>query len=127
MPYVVKSILRANEVFANLDAFEPEALLDAISEAETVLDGAEALGLFDVLDEDNAMSLRDFFASVPPALDAAVLAGMRSALSRGVRTQITWQPGYDFELRAWEASEGSHGLLNIHILSPHPLEIVPAD
>ena len=123
----MKSILYANEVFASLDAFEPEALLEVIGDVETVLDGADALGLFDVLDEDNAAFLRDFFASVPPALDAAVLAGMRSALSRGVRTQITWQPGYDFELRAWEASEGSHGLFNVHILSPHPPELAPLD
>jgi hypothetical protein len=126
MPYVVASMLRANEVFANLDAFNPEALLDAISGAETVLEGADALGLFDVLDPDNAAALREFFAQVPPAIDAAVLAGLRSALSRGLRTQITWQPGYDFELRAWEASEGSSGLFNVHILSPHPPEIAPA-
>ncbi len=126
MPYVVASMLRANEVFAQLDGFEPTALLEAISEAGTVLDGADALGLFDVLDAENAAALRTFFARVPPALDAAVLAGMRSALSRGVRTQITWQPGYDFELRAWEASEGSSGLFNIHIISPHPPEIAPS-
>ena len=125
MPYAVKSMLRANEVLANLDSFEPEALLAAISDVETVLDGAEALGLFDVLDPDNATLLREFFALVPPALDAAVLAGIRSALSRGVRTQITWQPGYDFELRAWEASDGSSGLFNVHILSPHPPEMAP--
>ncbi len=125
MPYAVRSMLRVNEVLATLEGFEPEALLAAIAGADTVLDGADALGLFDVLDAENADSLRRFFGSVPASLDAAVLAGIRSALGRGVRIQVTWQPGYDFELRLWEASEGSSGLFNIHVLSPHPPEIVP--
>ena len=125
MPYIVASILRANEVFARVDGFEPDALLAAIDGAPTLLDGAERLELFSVLDADNAEVLREFFTAVPPALDAAILAGLRSALSRGVRVQFSWQPGYEFELRAWERSEGSFGVANFHILSPEPPEVAP--
>lgn len=75
-----------------------------------------------MLEPDQAEELRRFFTQLPRSLDAAVLAGLRSALERGLRTQVTWQPGYDFELRAWEVSEGDAGVLNLHVLSPHPDE-----
>ena len=39
---------------------------------------------------------------------------------------FTWQPGYDFELRAWEVSDGSVGLANFHLVTPHPDETPPA-
>ena len=105
MPYMQSAILRANEVFARLDGFEPESL-----------------GLLDVLEPDQADALRAFLDALPPGLDAAILAGLRSALERGVRTQFTWRPAYEFELRAWEVSEGSAGVLNMVISSPHPEE-----
>jgi hypothetical protein len=122
MPYVVASILRANEVFSRLDGFEGRALLPEFADASTVLEGAEQLGLFEVLGDDDAVVLRDFLATMPASMDAAILAGLRSALERGVRAQFTWQPGYDFELRIWERSEGSEGVVNFHVLSPEPPE-----
>lgn len=122
MPYMQSAILRANEVFARLDGFEPESLLEAIGEARGIRDGAESLGLLDVLEPDQADALRAFLDALPPGLDAAILAGLRSALERGVRTQFTWRPAYEFELRAWEVSEGSAGVLNMVISSPHPEE-----
>ncbi len=122
MPFLVGSILLANETFAPLHDFDPGAILDATAEAETVLGAAEALGLLDVLSEPNAVHMAEFLAAIPASLDAAALAALRSALARGVRVQVTWQPAYEFELRLWEASEGSAGLVNVHILSPHPQE-----
>lgn len=125
MPYIVASILRANEVFARLEGFEPDVSLAAIEGAPTPLDGDERLELFSVLDDANARVLRDFFTEVPSKLDAAILAGLRDALTRGVRVQFSWQPGYDFELRAWERTDGSAGVVNFHILSPEPPETPP--
>ena len=124
MPYMQAMVLRATDVFAQLDDFNPEALLEAIGDAETILEGAELLGLFDVLSGPQADGLREFLELMPPSLDAALVAGLRSALQRGLRTQFTWQPGYDFELRAWEVSSGSDGVVNFHIVSPHPDEPV---
>lgn len=123
MPYLVEPILRANEVLAKVDDFDAPPLLDTIGGATSVLQAADALGIFAVLDDGYATTLRDFFTTLPPALDAAILAGVRSALERGVRTQISWQPGYDFELRMWERSDGPKGLLNLHIISPEPDEL----
>jgi hypothetical protein len=82
--------------------------------------------VFSVLDDLYADALREFLATVPRSLDAAIVAGMRSALERGVRAQLTWQPGYDFELRAWEVTSGSEGLVNLHLTTPHPVEPAPA-
>ena len=122
MPYMEASILRANEFFSAVDGFDPEGLMAAIGDAGTLLEGAENLGLFDVIGSQYGNVLRDFFTLMPPSLDAAILAGLRSALGRGVRVQFMWQPGYDFEMRAWEISEGTDGALHFHILSPHPRE-----
>ena len=70
--------------------------------------------------------MRNFLASIPPAVDAAIVAAVRSALERGLRAAISWQPGYDFELRIWDVSHDGHGLVNVHLVSPHPVEAVPA-
>lgn len=123
MPFMVASVLRTNEVFGQLEGFLPEDLLEKIEGAATIREVGERLGLFDVLEPDQAEALKEFLGTVPPSLDAAILAGLRSALDRGVRSQLTWQPGYDFELRAWEVSEGSDGLVNLQLLTPHPPEV----
>jgi hypothetical protein len=122
VPYMVPMILRANELFSSIDGFEPDDLLALIAGQETVLDAADAAGLFAVLPDDQAAGLRDYLSYLPAGLDAALLAGLRSALERGLRTQMTWAPGYEFEVRAWEVSDGSDGLLNLHVVGPHPVE-----
>jgi hypothetical protein len=126
VPFVVASILKANEALHQLDGFAPGSILEAMDGAERVQDGMRALGFFDVLRDDHRDALQVFLESLPAALDAAIVAAVRSALRRGLRTQISWQPGYDFELRVWEVSQevddGWAGLLNVHILSPHPDE-----
>jgi hypothetical protein len=114
--------MRANEVFSALDEWEPEGLLGTIDGAETVIQMGERLGVFDVLAPDYADALKQFLAEVPESLDAAIVGAVRNALSRGLRSQLTWQPGYEFELRLWEVSDGSEGLLNVHIVTPHPDE-----
>ncbi len=123
MPYLVEPILRANEVLARVEGFNAPPLLETIEGATSVLEAADALGIFAVLSDADATTLRDFLETIPTALDAAILAGVRSALGRELRTQISWQPGYDFELRMWERSDGDEGLVNLHIVSPEPPEL----
>jgi hypothetical protein len=122
MPFLVASVVRANEVFSALDTWEPEGLIAAIDGSETVIQMGDSLGIFDVLETEQAEALKRFLGEVPEALDAAIVSAVRNALSRGLRSQLTWQPGYEFELRLWEVSEGSAGLLNVHVITPHPDE-----
>ena len=127
MPYAIQPIPFLNELFGPAGEFQPEPVLEILRGVESVLEGLDA---FNALDPDlitgpNAEAFRDLAAALPPALDRMILAALRSAVSRGVRTQITWKPGYDFELSAWESSEGSAGMLNLVIVSPHPRELVP--
>lgn len=132
MPYIVASILRANEIFAPLEGFNPEALLGALREVETVREGIELLGLTDAIEyPGNAEVLIEFLDGLPPSLDASILAGLRSALSRGLRTQFTWKPGYAFDLTLWESSDQLAdgkwvGLVNFLIVSPDPVEVQDA-
>lgn len=126
MPFLIASVLMANDVFGPLEDFEPGQVLETISGAQTVREAAESLGLLAVLTEANAENLGEFLDTIPASLDAAVLAAVRSALQRGVRVQLTWQPAYEFEVRMWEVTEttpdGTLGLVNINVLSQHPPE-----
>ena len=122
MPFLIGSVLLANETFSPLNDFDPEGILAAVAESATVREAAEDLGLLSVLSEHQAEQMIEFLDAIPPALDAAVLAAARNAFARGVRVQLTWEPAYDFQLHLWEASEGSAGLVNINVLSPHPVE-----
>lgn len=129
MPHSTGFILSANALFAPLD----EGDLDAAAHLETLQDatdidaGAEALGLYEVLPPADGALLRGFLADVPASLHGAVLGALRSALSRGLRTQFTWQPGYDHELRVWEVSDetatGWDGMVNVFLTTPHPPEV----
>jgi hypothetical protein len=125
MPYLTDTILMAQEAFGKLENFQPNALLDALGDASTIVEGAETLGLIDVLPVEQQDPMRSFLASIPPAVDAGMMAAIRSALRRGLRVQISWQPAYDFELRVWDVSEGTHGMVNVHLGSPHPVEATP--
>jgi hypothetical protein len=128
MPHSTGFILSANALFAPLDegSFDPGGHLDTIGDAVDIDAGAAALGLYEVLPPTDADLLRGFLAAVPASLHAAVLGALRSALSRGLRTQFTWQPGYDHELRIWEVSDetatGWDGLVNVFLTTPHPPE-----
>jgi hypothetical protein len=131
MPHSTGFILSANALFAPLDdeEFGPEGHLETLQDVVDIDEGAERLGLYAVLSPAEGVLLRGFLAAVPGAMHAAVVGAVRSALSRGLRTQFTWQPGYDHELRLWEVSEeteaGWEGLVNVFLITPHPPEATP--
>jgi len=124
--YMTKTILLAQELFGRIGSFQPDVLVANLTSATSVRDGAETLGLIAVLDTQYQDPMRNFLDSIPPALDAAMLAAIRNALARKLPVAISWQPGYDFELRLWDVSTGSYGMVNIHLVSPHPVEPAPA-
>lgn len=122
--YISTVLAKANEAFAPTRGFDPGALLEVIARAETVADAAEALGYDDVVAPEHHEVLRDFLASVPPAVSAAGMAAARSALERGLRVTITWKPAYAFSVEVWEAAEqggdGWVGMVNVQISSRDP-------
>ena len=130
--YMTKTIQLAQQVFGGLSSFEPDNLLASLDGVETMRAAADALHLIDVLPEEQREPMAEFLASIPPSIDAAVVAAIRSSLARGLPVGISWQPGYDFELRVWDVSgprgEGEPwvGMVNVHLVSPHPDEAPPA-
>jgi hypothetical protein len=116
----------ANEVCSPVHDFNPSELLSAVEDASTIGEAAASLGLLDVLDEEQRRPMADFLATIPSAIDAAIVAAARDALGRGIRVMFSWQPAYDFELRLWDVATRERGMLNVHILSPHPVEAEPA-
>jgi hypothetical protein len=129
MPYMEKSLRYATNMFAPLEQFEPKGLLDALAGVDNLLDGATRMGIFETLDDPAyAEALRKHFAKLPPSIGASILAGLRSALERGLHTQFIWKPAYDFELTMWEVSADGKapGTLTFQILSPHPDEPPPS-
>jgi hypothetical protein len=134
VPYIVAFIQQANQLFDPPGDWNPEALLESLEGVDTVMDGIEQFGLLDAIQRrEYHDSARAIVSQLPPSLDAAVLAVLRSALSRGLKTQFTWKPAYAFELDIWESSRFEAdakakgggawvGLVNVMILSPDPVE-----
>jgi hypothetical protein len=129
--YMAETILLVQQVFGGLNDFAPGDLLERLSDVERIGEAAEILQLMDVLPDEQKAPMRDFLASIPPAIDVALVAAVRSALERGLRAAFSWQPGYDFELRVWDISGPNGddkpwaGLVNVHLVSPHPVEATP--
>ena len=129
MPYVVAFIEQANQIFGPLGDFDPEALLRALEGVESVGEGIERFELLGAIEKEEQQRVAEqFIRLLPPSLDAAILAALRSALERGRPTQFTWKPGYAFEVGLWESSKYEEeegrwvGLVNILIVSPDPPE-----
>jgi hypothetical protein len=130
--YLTDAILLVQQEFGKLSGFDSASLLESLGDAATIAAAAEILHLMDAVPAEQVPYLRDFLASIPPAIDAATVAAIRNALGRGLRTAFSWQPGYDFELRIWDVSKddgpekGWAGLVNVQLVSPHPPEATPA-
>lgn len=124
MVYMSVVLAKANEVFAPTQDFAPSDLAGLLSDAGNMAQAAELLGLEDIVEAEWQGVMRDFLASVPPAIDAAAMAAIRSALDRGVRVTLTWEPAYAFGLHVWEVSRaedrGWVGMVNVHITSRDP-------
>jgi hypothetical protein len=129
MVYMAETLALANEVFAATSAFAPSELLQSFQDANTVGEAADMLHMFDVLDFEQREPMASFLATIPPAIDAAIMAAARNALSRELRVTFTWQPGYDFDVRIWDvtkfANDEWRGMVNVHVTSPHPPEAEP--
>ncbi|MGZ4692897.1 MAG: hypothetical protein ACXWCM_15225 [Acidimicrobiales bacterium] len=129
VPYVVAFIGQANQIFGPPGEWDPQALLGALEGIDSVREGIERFELLGAIEkEDQQRVAAEFLQLLPRSLDAAILAALRSALERGLRTQFTWKPGYAFELCLWESSKFEEdegrwvGLVNIMIISPDPPE-----
>lgn len=122
MVYMATAVARANEQLSPSGALDREGLLDRLGDVSTVLEAAVVLDLAGSVPEEQRDPLAQFLAELPPAIDAAIVAAARNALERGVRVTFTWQPGYAHELRVWDVAEGDKGMVNVHLISPHPIE-----
>ena len=129
VPYVVAFIEQANQIFGPPGEFDPGGLLRALEGVDSVREGIERFELLGAIEKEEQQRVaEEFIRLLPPSLDAAILAALRSALERGLRTQFTWKPGYAFEVTMWESSKFEHeesrwvGLVNILIVSPDPPE-----
>jgi hypothetical protein len=125
MVYLAKAMCKANEQLAPSAALDQEGLLESTEDVTTVAEAAVALGLASVVPVEQQLPLAEFLAELPPAIDAAMVAAARNAVERGVRVTFTWQPGYAYELRIWDVSDGEDGMVNLHLVSPHPVEAQP--
>lgn len=129
MPYVNAALHLANHTFAPIEEVDSGRLRPPLREADSLVELADKLGLFEVLAEERRTELQAFLASTPPSLDAAIRAAVESAVQRGIHTQLVWQPAYDWRLEVWEVSAEEFeapGALTILISAPHPYE-APAE
>lgn len=124
MVYMAAAVARANEQLSPSGELD-EGLLERLRDVSTVVDAAVVLDLASAVPEEQREPLAQFLAELPPAIDAAIMAATRNALERGVRVTLTWQPGYAHEVRVWDVTDGDKGMVNVHLVSPHPDEAEP--
>ena len=123
MPGMIETVLRFNKVLCDLDEFDPGLVQEMLADPDmTILEAAEALGAIDALEPDKQDQMREYLESIPAAVAAAGFAAVRSALGRGLRVQLTWQPAVAFEVRVWDVSDDQlqRGMVNVFLLSPDP-------
>jgi hypothetical protein len=124
MVYMSMLLVKANEVFAPTQDFNPGSLFDALSGVDNLAQAAQLLGMETAVAPEWQQPLLDFLETIPPAIDAAALAAVRDSLERGIRVTVTWQPAYAFELRVWDVTRLENdewlGLVNVHISSRDP-------
>jgi hypothetical protein len=102
-----------------------EGLKDEILAFEGgVLDAVEAFGLLDDLTPDEVAEAQALLGALPAALDAAIMAVVKSAVARDLPAQVTWRPAYSFELSVLEDSApengGVTGAVVLQLAAPHP-------
>lgn len=122
MPYLAQAIARLNEQTSPSGRFDAAELREQLRDASTALEAAAALGLADVVPEQYRDALVRYLTELPPSVDAAIVAAVRSALDRNVRVMLSWQPGYAHDVRVWEDVEGEQGMVNVHLTGPRPGE-----
>jgi hypothetical protein len=116
MPFFQLLAERTNAAFnrENIGNINPQAVAAADSLGEI----AGRLGIAKTATE------REFLNTWPPAIQEALKAAVRSALSRNPRLPVTiaWAPGYDFELMVSEARtvSGSIGGITLFVRSRYP-------
>jgi hypothetical protein len=121
MPYLARAVARANEQLSPSGDLD-QGLVADLRNVSSVAEAAVVLGLAEVIAPQHQEELGEFLANLPPAIDAAIVAAIKNSLDRGVRTTVTWQPGYEHEVRVWDVADGQDGMVNVHLISPNPFE-----
>ena len=94
----------------------------AVSAATSVRDAVERTTILDGLTAAEATEARAVLDALPPAVDAAILAALRSAFARNAPGRFEWHEGAFIELRTWE--EPGSGRLRIVLVSPQGQQYV---
>ncbi len=97
MPQLVALAAALNDKFApdKIQAVDPATLA---SESD-LFSAIEALGI-DLSDNE-----KTFLEAVPDGQKQAIQGALQSAAARNTPVMFAWVPGYDFELRLFEARE----------------------
>jgi hypothetical protein len=119
MPYGLSALHRANRSLDGLDPDLHEAARSVVAQASTVLEAWEGAGLFDHVDESRRDEIRSALTALPPAIDAALIATLKSALDRQLAVVVQWKPGMSCELQVWEAIDGTAGHIGILLITPY--------
>ncbi len=116
MPIFLKIAERFNERFRsdNIGAVR----VDALAPGSTLSQFASNLGIAMTADE------RAFLERWPAGLQEALRAVLESAAKRRQPVSLTWAPGYDYEVRLWEArsTAKTQGHITIHLRGRYPDE-----
>jgi hypothetical protein len=103
------------------NGFSPVAA-DLISAAGSCAEVATALGIDDGVDPAQASA---FFAALPPSVDAALLAALKSAAERNIPFTLQWVPAAYFKATVYEGVDVDAGVVGALIECPWVRDLNP--
>ena len=107
---------RINELLDREDLDAYRNAQQVVAAAASVRDAVERTAILDGFTPAEATETLAVLDALPAAVDAAILAALRSALAREVPGRFEWHEGAFIELRTWE--EPGSGRLHIVLVSP---------
>ena len=106
---------RINELLAGDDRAAYRNGQQAVSAAASVRDAVDRTAILNSFTPAEAAEARAVLDALPRAVDAAILAALRSAYARDAPGLFEWHEGAFIELRTWEEPGGR---LRIVLVSP---------
>jgi hypothetical protein len=106
---------RINGLLAGDDVDAYRSGRQAVSAATSVRDAVERSTILNDFTPAQAAEARAVLDALPRAVDAAILAALRSAFARDAPGLFEWHEGAFIELRTWEEPGGR---LRIVLVSP---------
>ncbi|HEY3843260.1 MAG TPA: hypothetical protein VGL48_08405 [Acidimicrobiales bacterium] len=118
MPAAAPVTQKANQILNGSDPMAQEAAHEAVIGAHSVREAVERVGLLVGMEDPIVGEALAVLEGLPRAIDAALLAALKSSLERRIPVSLEWEEGEVMGLRMKEVGDGA-GRVDIVVITPH--------